>query len=91
MADQVPVSELKKILKGEKVVIGTQRTLKELKRGSVERVFVTSNCPPAIEQDIDHYTRLSGAEKIKISLPNEELGIICKKPFSISVVSLLKA
>ncbi len=91
MAEQVPVSELKKILKGEKVVIGTQRTLKELKRGSVERVFVTSNCPAAVEQDIDHYTRLSGAEKIKISLPNEELGIICKKPFSISVVSLLKA
>ncbi len=91
MAEQVTVAELKKVLKGENVVIGTQRTIKELKRGAVERVFVTLNCPASVEQDIDHYTRLSGAEKIKLSMPNEELGVICKKPFSISVVSLLKA
>ncbi len=90
MAEQLSVAELKKVLKGENVVIGTQRTLKELKRGSIERVFVTSNCPPSVEQDIDYYTRLGAVEKVKLSMPNEELGVICKKPFSISVVSLLK-
>ncbi|HLD86979.1 MAG TPA: ribosomal L7Ae/L30e/S12e/Gadd45 family protein [Candidatus Nanoarchaeia archaeon] len=90
MAEQLTVAELKKTLKGENVVIGTQRTLKELKRGSIERVFVTSNCPPQVEQDIDYYTGLGQVEKVKLSMPNEELGVICKKPFSISVVSLLK-
>ncbi len=90
MAEQVSVAELKKVLKGEQVVIGTQRTIKELKRGTVERVFVTSNCPPSVEQDINYYVGLCGAEKVKLPLPNEELGVICKKPFSISVVSLLK-
>ena len=84
------VAELKKILKGQSVIVGTERTLKELKRGNVERVFVTSNCPASVEEDIDYYTRLSHVEKVKLSLPNEELGVICKKPFSISVVSLLK-
>ena len=90
MSEQVSVTELKKILKGENVVIGTQRTLKELKRGAIERVFITSNCPPSVEQDIDYYTSLGSVEKIKLPFPNEELGVICKKPFSISVVSLLK-
>jgi len=84
------VTELKKILKGENVIVGTERTLKELKRGALERVFVTSNCPASVEQDIDYYARLGNVEKVKLPFPNEELGVICKKPFSISVVSLLK-
>lgn len=84
------VAELKKVLKGENIVIGTERTLKELKRSTIERVFVTSNCPASVEQDIDYYARLGNVEKVKLPFPNEELGVICKKPFSISVVSLLK-
>lgn len=84
------VAELKKVLKGENVIIGTERTLKELKRGNVDKVLVTSNCPAAVEQDIDYYSRLGNVEKVKLPVPNEELGVICKKPFSISVVSLLK-
>ncbi len=91
MAEQAySVADLKKILKGENVIIGTQRTMKELKRGAIEKVFLTSNCPSSVEQDIDHYTKIGSVEKIKIPIPNSELGVICKKPFSISVVSLLK-
>jgi large subunit ribosomal protein L30e len=84
------VADLKKVLKGENVIIGTERTLKEMKRSAIEKVFVTSNCPASVEQDIDYYARLTNVEKVKLPIPNEELGVICKKPFSISVVSLLK-
>jgi large subunit ribosomal protein L30e len=83
-------TELKKVLKGENVIIGTERTMKELKRGNVERVFVSSNCPALVEGDIDYYTRLGSVEKVKLPIPNEELGVICKKPFSISIISLMK-
>lgn len=91
MADKkIRASEVKKMLKEGKVVIGTERTLKSLKKGEVEKVIITDNCDEKILDDIKHYGSLSDVEILRIGLPNEELGIICKKPFAISVLSILK-
>ena len=43
---------LKKILKEKKVVFGTDRTIKKLKRGVCQKVFLSSNCPKETEEDI---------------------------------------
>lgn len=83
-------TEIKKLLKEKKLVIGTERTLKNLKLGRVDKVILTSNCPEKIQKDIEYYAGLGKAESIKIKYPNEELGIMCRKPFAISVLSILK-
>jgi large subunit ribosomal protein L30e len=83
-------SEIKKMLKEKDIVIGTEKTIKNLKLGKVDKVIVTSNCPEKVQKDIEYYAGLGKAEIIKIKYPNEELGIICKKPFAISVLSMLK-
>lgn len=90
MAKIITATELKKMLKEKKPVIGTERTIKNLKLGKVDKVIVTLNCPEKIQKDIDYYAALSKTEVLKIKYPNEELGIICKKPFAISVLSVLK-
>jgi large subunit ribosomal protein L30e len=84
------LTEFKKLLKSEALVIGTDRTVKNLKKGNVERVFLSSNCNPTVEHDLNHYASLSKTEIVKLQYPNDELGVICKKPYSISVLALLK-
>jgi len=84
------VEEIKKHLKDKKLVIGTDRTLKLLKLGRLSKVFLAVNCAAPVKADVERYSKMSGAEVQSISLPNEELGVICTKPFSISVLGILK-
>lgn len=90
MSKKINAAEVKKMLKSGSVVIGTESTIKNLRLGKVQKVMVSSNCPPNVERDIDYYAGLSGAELHKLDYPNDELSVICKKPFSISVLALLK-
>ena len=82
--------EIKKLLKSDKLILGTELTLKSLKRGELERVFLSNNCPSNIRDDIEHYTKLSNTEVVEVGMPNDQLGDLCKKPFSISIIGLLK-
>ena len=83
-------TEIKKLIKAKKLVIGTERTIKNLKLGKVEKVLISSNCSESTLKDLTHYAKLSKTEIIKVNYLNEELGAMCKKPFSISVLSILK-
>ena len=86
----VTSTEIKKLIKEKKVIIGTERAIKSLKLGKVEKVLLSSNCAEKTLEDINYYTGLSSIETVKLGYSNEELGTICKKPFSISVLSVLK-
>ena len=90
MAKKIDAAEIKKMLKSGSIVIGTKRTINSLRLGKVQKVLVSSNCPASVEGDINYYAGLSGAELHKLEYPNDELSVICKKPFSISVLALLK-
>ena len=90
MSKKITAAELKKMLKSTDVVIGTERAIKNLKLGRVQKVLISSNCPSNVERDITYYSGLSGAEFHKLDFPNDELSVICKKPFSISVLAFLK-
>ena len=88
MEKQVTASDIKKLVAADNVVIGTDETIENLKLGKVQTVVVSSNCPESVVEDINHYAKLSEAEVVVTQYPNEELGVICKKPFSISVLSI---
>jgi large subunit ribosomal protein L30e len=84
------VLELRKLIKEKKLLVGTDRTLKALKLGNIEKVFMAANCADKLKDDIKHYSKLSKASVSQLRYPNDELGILCKKPYSISVLGLLK-
>jgi large subunit ribosomal protein L30e len=84
-------TEIKKLIKAKKLVIGTERTIKNLKLGRVEKVIISSNCSENVLNDLNYYAGLGKTETVKVNYPNDELGVICKKPFSISVLSILKS
>ncbi|MBU0461521.1 MAG: ribosomal L7Ae/L30e/S12e/Gadd45 family protein [Nanoarchaeota archaeon] len=84
------INEIKKLLKTDKLVIGTEATIKKLRTKGLEKVYLASNCPSDVKQDISKYTELSSVTLIVLEMPNDELGDVCKKPFSISVLGVAK-
>jgi len=90
MTKKVSAAEIKKMFKAGNLVVGTERTIKSLKLGKVQKVLVSANCPARVEKNINYYAGLGNAELQKLDYANDELGIICKKPFSISVLAFLK-
>ncbi len=79
--------ELKKDLKEKKPIIGSDRTIKLLKSGELEKVYLANNTKDEIKEDILYYGKLAKVKIIELKEDNSELGIICKKPFNISVIS----
>jgi large subunit ribosomal protein L30e len=84
------ISEIRKLLKSKGIIIGTDKALTNLKLGKIKKVYLSSNCSQETAESIKRYSKLGGAEVILLKYPNDELGILCKKPFSISVLSVAK-
>jgi large subunit ribosomal protein L30e len=82
------IKEIKKLLKTDKLVFGAEKVIKGLKAGSIEKVYLSSNCRDETKDSIVHYATLSKTDITTIDMPNDELGIICKKMFSISVLGI---
>ncbi len=88
MEKEMSIEELKRLIKSEKAVLGTQRTLKLLKQGTVEQIFLSSNCPEQVKKDVEYYAKLAGVSVTFLKYPNDEVGILCKKPYPVSVLSI---
>lgn len=81
-------AEIRKLLGSDKLVIGTDRCVRLLRKGGLKRVMIASNCDHATVEDVRRYSATSGVELVELDVPNEELGVVCKKPFSISVLGI---
>jgi len=90
MAEALSVGDIRKIAKLKELVIGTNEVVKNLKIGKVNKVYMASNCEQKDKESIEYYAGLSKAEVFYLEQPNDELGIICKKPYPISVMALSK-
>jgi len=86
----VSLDEIKKNLKSKNLIIGTKVSLKEMKLGNLQKLFLASNVTEELKNDIEHYSEIGGLKVEILTVPNDELGAICKKPFSISVIGLKK-
>ena len=82
------VAELKKLLAVNKLVLGTDETLKLLRQGKLHKVFFAANCSPQAKGDIQQYCKAGAVECVELAQSNEEIGVLCKKPFAISVVGV---
>lgn len=81
--------ELKKLSETKKLVLGTERNLKLLKRGSqLKKVIIAKNCNIRTVKLIERYSKISGIELEISTLTNEKLGTLCKKPFLVSVIGV---
>lgn len=84
------IAEIKKLLKTENLVIGADKTIKALKNNEVVKVFLASNVSDELAGNIEHYASISKIDVEKLNIPNDEVGVICKKPFSIVCIGMKK-
>ena len=77
------VKKLREMLKSNKPVFGTEKTLKNLKKGIVKTVFLSKNCPFMTKEIIKKYK----VEIIELNEDNDEIALVCKRPHFISVIS----
>ncbi|MDD9954079.1 MAG: ribosomal L7Ae/L30e/S12e/Gadd45 family protein [Candidatus Woesearchaeota archaeon] len=79
-------AEIRKLLGTEKLVIGTERVMQELRAGALQQVVVASNCDERVLEDINHYA--GDTAVVQLDVPNEELGVYCKKPFHVQTLGI---
>ena len=77
---------LKKSLKEDKLVYGFRSAVLGLKNGKVIKIFLAKNCPQEFKDKLKNYN----IEIIELNEPNKEISLICKKKFSINIVSVVK-
>ena len=80
------MKDLKEAIEQKKLIIGKERTLKLLRKGQLSRVILSKNCSKEVKEDIQHYANLFNISVTLSTQSNEELGVLCKKPFAISVL-----
>ena len=82
------VAEIKKLLDEKKVLLGAETTVKRLREGKIKKVFLSSNCSPAAREEIEKLCKLGNVECVDLKQNNEEIGSMCRKPFSISIIGV---
>jgi large subunit ribosomal protein L30e len=82
--------EIRKLLGNEKMLIGRAAVMKKLRKGLVNRVFIANNYPKTALSELEKYKSIAGVEIFDAKVTNVDLGTICKKPFPISIIGMLK-
>ncbi|HLC58645.1 MAG TPA: ribosomal L7Ae/L30e/S12e/Gadd45 family protein [Candidatus Nanoarchaeia archaeon] len=75
---------LKNDLSTKKPILGLQVNLKRLRSNKISKLYVSSNCSG--KERIAALTKLANIEVIFLDEKSKDLGVLCKKPFAISVV-----
>ena len=78
------VEDIRKGLERKKIILGTDRVIKNLKLGKIVKVYLSSNCPDDVKEEVKRYK----VEVVELKQPNDELGALCKKQFSVSVLGV---
>ena len=94
MAKKKELSEelklLRDIVKEGKAIVGKEKVIKAFKTGELSKVFLANNVAEDTKETVEHYANLANVSVIVLELNNEELGVLCKKNFFISVVGITK-
>jgi len=82
------LDKLKQILKDKKkLTLGADETIKKIKLGKVQTIFLAKDCNPLTRDTLLSYKKKGDLEIFELDVNSAEIGILCKKPFLISVIS----
>ena len=89
-AEKKFMKELGNALKEERLIVGVEKCVKALKTGTAQVIAVSNNCPyTGVIRDA---AKGSEAEIVELDQKNNvALGELCKKPFRVSVATILSS
>ena len=82
--------QIKKAMEEKKDVLGTKRTLASLKKKELKSVIVAESCPEPAKEEVRKSAASCGAEVELVKINGRQLGTVCRKPFSVTVLGLKK-
>ncbi len=85
------LEEIKKYVGTERLVVGFNEVMKQLRKDDLEKIFIASNPKEELLKDMEYYSELVKVPLMKLDIPNSELGTICKKRFYVSFLGILKS
>lgn len=77
--------DFKDEIKKKKPILGLDRAIKKMRVSKVKRVYVSSSSHA--KDKIDRLGKNFGIDVVHLKENSKELGVLCKKPFAVSVVS----
>ncbi len=75
--------DVKKLLEGD-VILGPRACMRKLRSGAAHHIYVASNC--FFLEEIERFASLSGVMVERLDMTAQELGALCKRHFSVSVL-----
>jgi len=78
--------ELRKAINTGKVYLGSKVAIREIRRGRAKMAILSSSCPKKIKNILNNLGELSNIKVIKHKKNSLDLGMLCGKPFPVSVI-----
>ena len=69
-----------------KVILGSKKSIQAIKLGNGELVVMAANAPKNLKEDVEVYSKLSEMPVHIFDGSSVDLGSICGKPFTVSVL-----
>ncbi|MBR9679120.1 MAG: 50S ribosomal protein L30e [Nanoarchaeota archaeon] len=82
------ISEIKTALKDGKAVLGWNKIERLIKSGAVKKLFVSVKSSEKVLEDVSYYSKIGGFVVEEFAGDTYELGVLCKKPFPVSVLGV---
>lgn len=84
------IDDIKKLSKQHKLVLGSNEVLKQLKQGKISQIYLASNIPADLEDDIRYNAKVAEVSVDKTALPNDEVGMAFKRAHPVLSIGVLK-
>lgn len=84
------IDKIKTALSNNKLIIGENSTKRGLKASKISMVVVSNNAPSIVCKELEALCKIGKVEFVKFDKDNLELGVTCRKPFGVSVLSIKK-
>ena len=83
--------EIRKAAESGKAVFGERETVKLLKQGKLSKIYLSQNCKKTSKEDVEQYGKLAQVEIMQTAYRNDELGILCRKYYAVSMLGVKNA
>lgn len=79
---------IKKAVKKKAVFMGSKEAIDAVLKKEADQVVVAFNCPRKYREEAEHLAEIAEIEVKEFSGSGVELGAVCGKPFSVSMLAM---
>jgi large subunit ribosomal protein L30e len=79
---------IQSVVKSGRAFYGSNQAIKAIKSGRIVALILSSNCPTESRKKLEKYATQSSVPVINYAGTGRDLGIACRKPFSVSILAV---